>query len=250
MSGINTIASLATDFVQLGLRPGTIVMVHSSLGRIGWTDGGPITVIEALLEVLGPEGTLVMPAESPQLAEPGNKHVFDPRTTPTTLGAIPEAFRSYPGTQRSNHPLVSVCANGRCAQQITAEHALEFCEGRGTPFEQLYELDAWTLLIGVGFDRCTSLHFAESRVPGRRTAISRFPIIENGVRVWVEKPDMASDNGTHFPIVGQRFIGQGQVRRGKVGNADVSFFSTRALVDFAAGYFREVLTCPGSDAEM
>jgi aminoglycoside 3-N-acetyltransferase len=249
MSGINTTASLAADFVQLGLRAGAIVMVHSSLGRIGWTDGGPETVIEALLEVLGPEGTLVMPAESPQLAEPGNKHVFDPRTTPTTMGAIPEAFRSFPGTQRSNHPLVSVCANGSCAQQITAEHALEFCEGRGTPFERLYELNAWTLLIGVGFDRCTSLHFAESMVPGRRTTISRFPMIEKGVRVWVEKPDMANDNGTHFPIVGQRFGEPGQVRRGKVGNADALFFSTRALVDFAEGYFREVLTCPGSDAE-
>jgi aminoglycoside 3-N-acetyltransferase len=249
MSDINTTASLAADFVQLGLRPGTIVMVHSSLGRIGWTDGGPGTVIEALLEVLGPEGTLVMPAESPQLAEPGNKHVFDPRTTPTTMGAIPEAFRSFPGTQRSHHPLVSVCANGSCAQQITAEHALEFCEGRGTPFERLHELDAWTLLIGVGFDRCTSLHFAESLVPGRRTTISRFPMIEKGVRVWVEKPDMANDNGTHFPIVGQRFVERGRARRGKVGNADALFFSTRALVDFAMGYFREVLTCPGSDAE-
>ena len=74
--------------------------------------GGPATVIAALLDVLGPDGTLVMPAESPQLADTANQDVFDPRTTPTTMGAIPEAFRSYPETQRSNHPLVSVCANG------------------------------------------------------------------------------------------------------------------------------------------
>jgi aminoglycoside 3-N-acetyltransferase len=249
MRDINTTASLAADFLQLRLRPGMIVMVHSSLGRIGWTDGGPVTVIEALLEVLGPDGTLVMPAESPQLGEPGNKHVFDPQTTPTTMGAIPEAFRSYPGTRRSSHPLVSVCANGSRADEITAEHALEFCEGRGTPFEKLYELGGWTLLLGVGFNRCTSLHYAESLVPNRRTMISRFPIVENGVRVWVEKLSMGTDNGTHFPVVGQRFVEQGQVRRGRVGNADALLFSTRALVDFAVGYFREVLTCPGSDAE-
>ena len=73
------------------------------------------------------------------------------------MGAIPEAFRSHPGTLRSSHPLVSVCANGRHAQAITAQHALEFCEGAGTPFEKLYELDGWTLLLGVGFNRCTSL---------------------------------------------------------------------------------------------
>jgi aminoglycoside 3-N-acetyltransferase len=220
-----------------------IVMVHSSLGRIGWTKGGPNTVIVALMEVLGADGTLVVPAESPQVADPAGEDVFDPRTTPTTMGAIPEAFRNYPATQRSNHPLVSICANGRRAAELTAEHALEFCEGRGTPFEKLYELDAWTLLLGVGFDRCTSLHYAESLVPARRTTISRFPFIEHGERVWVEKRDMASDNGTHFPIVGRRFADRGQVRNGKVGQADALMFSTRALVDFAADYFREALTC-------
>jgi len=219
-------------------------MVHSSLGRVGWTEGGPVAVIRALLEVLGPDGTLVMPAESPQLGDPANRDVFDPHTTPTTMGAIPEAFRSYPGTLRSSHPLVSVCANGRLAQEITAQHALEFCEGRGTPFEKLYDLGAWTLLLGVGFNRCTSLHYAESLVPNRRTMISRFPLIENGVRVWVEKLSMGTDNGTHFPIVGQRFVACGHVRSGKVGNADALFFSTRALVDFAEVYFREVLTSP------
>jgi aminoglycoside 3-N-acetyltransferase len=241
---VNTAASLLADFASLGMRRDMIVMVHSSLGRVGRTEGGPIAVIEALLEVLGPDGTLVMPAESPQLSDPASLEVFDPKTTATTMGAIPEAFRSYPGTHRSSHPLVSVCANGRRARAITAEHALELCEGRGTPFEKLYELDGWTLLLGVGFNRCTSLHYAESLVPNRRTMISRFPIIENGVRVWVEKLSMGTDNGTHFPIVGQRFVDRGHVRSGKVGNADALFFSTRALVDFAADYFREVLTSP------
>jgi aminoglycoside 3-N-acetyltransferase len=239
---VNIAASLFADFMSLGLRRDMIVMVHSSLGRVGWTDGGPITVIRALLEVLGPNGTLVMPAESPQLADPAGNDVFDAQTTPTTMGAIPEAFRSYPGTLRSSHPLVSVCANGRHAREITAEHALEFCEGRGTPFEKLYELDAWTLLLGVGFNRCTSLHYAESLVPNRRTMISRFPIVEAGVRVWVEKLSMATDNSTHFPIVGQRFAERGHVRGAKVGKADALLFSTRALVDFAEVYFREVLT--------
>jgi aminoglycoside 3-N-acetyltransferase len=238
---VNTAAALAADFACLGLKPGMIVMVHSSLGQVGWTEGGPITVIEALLDTLGPQGTLVMPAESPQLAEPTSHDAFDPLTTPTTMGAIPEAFRSYPGTRRSHHPLVSVCANGRRAYEITAQHALEFCEGRATPFEKLYELDAWTLLLGVGFNRCTSLHYAESLVPNRRTMISRLPMIENGVRVWVEKLDMASDNGTHFPIVGQRFVAHGQVRNGRVGGAAALLFRTRALVDFAERYFCEVL---------
>jgi aminoglycoside 3-N-acetyltransferase len=146
MSRINTLGSLVTDLTALGVRPEQTVMVHSSLGKVGYTVGGPVVVIRALLQVLTPQGTLVMPAESPSMSDPAHSNdsrikpewhdrirehlpVFDPRTTPTTMGAIPEAFRTYPGTQRSNHPLVSVCANGPHAETITAEHALEFCEG-------------------------------------------------------------------------------------------------------------------------
>ncbi|MDH3414338.1 MAG: AAC(3) family N-acetyltransferase, partial [Gammaproteobacteria bacterium] len=119
---------------------------------------------------------------------------------------------------------------------------LEFCEGRGTPFEKLYHLDSHTLLLKVGFDRCTSLHYAKSLVPARRTTVSRFPMIENGERVWVEKPNRATDNGVHFPLVGKQFVDSASIRIGRIGNAESKLFSTRALVDFAESYFRKVLT--------
>lgn len=254
----NTRESLAQDLADLGLRAGATVMVHSSLGMIGWTVGGPVTVVRALLDVLGPNGTLVMPAESPQVSDPDDwrdervhpdwhatirQHlpVFDPLTTPTTMGAIPEAFRTYPGTLRSNHPLVSVCANGAQADEITREHALEFCEGPGTPFEKLYEIDAQTLLLGVGFNRCTSLHYAESLVPNRRTTTHRYPMIIDGKRTWVEKADMANDDGVHFPRVGDQFASVHGVKPGKIGDADSLLFSTRILVDFARTYFAREL---------
>jgi aminoglycoside 3-N-acetyltransferase len=154
---------------------------------------------------------------------------------------IPEAFRTFPGTLRSNHPLVSACANGPLAEQITADHALEFCEGEGTPFEKLYALGSHTLLLGIGFNRCTSLHYAESLAPGRRTMINRLPMIQNGERVWLEARNMATDNGVHFPAVGQQFVDTGAVRTARVGNADASLFLTRDLVDFAESYFRRAL---------
>ena len=137
--------------------------------------------------------------------------------------------------------MVSVCANGRYAGEITSEHSLDFCESRGTPFEKLYDLDAQTLLLGVGFNRCTSLHYAESLVPARRTTIHRFPIAKDGERVWVESPNMANDDGVHFPVVGEQFAGTGRVRTGRVGGADSMLFETRQLVDFAESYFSRVL---------
>jgi aminoglycoside 3-N-acetyltransferase len=258
MSEPNTFDSLRRELTDLGLEPGLTVMVHSSLKRVGWTVGGPVTVVRAMRDVLGPTGTLVMPAESPMVSDPStwtdprvkvewhdtiraHQPVFDPLTTPTTMGAIAEAFRAFPGTMRSSHPLVSVCALGPLAAEITREHTLEFCEGKASPFEKLYILEAQTLLLGVGFDRCTSLHYAESLVPARRTSISRFPIMRNGVRVWVEMPDMASDNGRHFPVVGEKFMRNGSIRAGRIGNADSMLFSTRELVDFAESYFLTAL---------
>jgi aminoglycoside 3-N-acetyltransferase len=238
----NMFGSLSRELAELGLAAGMTVMVHSSLGKVGWTEGGPVTVIRALLDVIGSAGTLVMPAETPLISDPGNSNdVFDPLTTPTTMGAIAEAFRTFPGTLRSNHPLASTCANGPLAKKITAEHSLEFCEGEGTPFEKLYTLDAYTLLLGVGFNRCTSLHYAESLVPARRTMINRFPMIQNGQRVWMEATNMATDNSVHFPVVGEQFVATGAVRIGRVGSAQAMFFSTRQLVDFAEAYFRRVL---------
>jgi len=254
----NTFQSLCHDLSDLGIEAGMTVMVHSSLGKIGWTVGGAVTAIRALLEVLGPEGTLVMPAETPSVSDPetwndtrikpewhetirAHLPVFDPLTTPTTMGAIPEAFRTFPGTLRSNHPKVSVCANGRQAREITKDHALGFCEGRGTPFEKLYDLHGYTLLLGVGFNRCTSLHYAESLVPARRTTVSRFPAIRNDERIWVEVPDMATDNGLHFPVVGEQFVQDRSVRCGEIGAAEAILFPTRDLVDFAETYFARVL---------
>lgn len=259
MSLPNTKESLIQALANIGLQSGMTVMVHSSLGKVGWIVGGPVTVIRSLLEVLGPDGTLVMPAESPSVSDPSewndervhadwhetiraNLPVFDPLTTPTTMGAIPEAFRTYPGTQRSNHPMVSVCANGPLAGDITKKHSLEFCEGRGTPFEKLYDFDSQTLLLGVGFNRCTSLHYAESLVPKRRTTTHRYPMNVNGKRVWVESADMANDNGVHFPVVGKKFAAAAAIRVRKVGEADSMLFSTRKLVDFAESYFARELS--------
>ena len=250
----NTEASLAADLEALGVTRGTTLMVHTSLKAVGWTVGGPATVIRALIRVLGDDGTLVMPAETPGLLDPAAWHdprvkdewhaairehlpVFDPLTTPTTMGAVAEAFRTGPGTRRSDHPLVSVCAHGRLASEITREHSLAFGEGRGTPFEKLYAFDGRTLLLGVGFERCTSLHYAESLVPNRRTTTHRYPMRVDGVRRWVEQEDMANDDGEHFPEVGARFVATGAVACGRVGEARAMHFGTRALVDFARSYF-------------
>ncbi|MEN8182262.1 MAG: AAC(3) family N-acetyltransferase [Myxococcota bacterium] len=233
-------------------------MVHSSLSSMGWVVGGAPAVVRALLDVVEAGGTLVMPAATPRCGDPAGwtdprvpeawleetrEHlpVFDPRTTPTSLGAIPEAFRTWPGTLRSDHPLESVCARGPLAPEVTRDHPLAFSEGRGGPFGRLHELDSWILLIGVGFNRCTALHFAESLVEKRRVANVRFPVLDNGSRVWREVPNVADDNDTHFPIIGREYLSAGNARLGSMGEARAILFPMRDLVDYAVKYFDDVL---------
>lgn len=249
---------LQRDLAAIGVASGMTLVVHSSLSAIGWVIGGPQSVVRALLHVLGDGGTLVMPAATPYCADPetwpaspvpgswlaevrDSLPVFDPLTTPTTMGAIPEAFRTWPGTLRSNHPLESVCARGVSASEVTLEHPLAFSEGAGGPFGRLYDLDSWVLLLGVGFNRCTALHFAESLSEKRRVTTVRFPALDNGRRVWLEVPNVANDNDRLFPDIGQQFVSSGMTRQGPVGDAPSTLLSMRSLVGFASRYFEAVL---------
>lgn len=249
-----TAGRLQHDLRELGVEQGMLLTVHSSLSALGWVSGGAPVVVESLLAVLGDDGTLVMPAATPQCGDPAdwrepiippdrldevrdNLPLFDPQTTPTTLGIIPETFRNWPGTQRSNHPLESVCAKGPLAKQITAKHSLAFSEGREGPFGRLHDLDSRILLLGVGFNRCTALHYAESLSPNKRTMTVRFPIMEDGVRQWTEVPNVADDNDTWFPVIGQQYLDTRRPLSGTVGQADAILFPMHDLVDFAVDCF-------------
>ena len=67
-----TLPSLAADFEALGVQPGMVLVVHSSLKALGFVNGGPVAVILALEQVLGAEGTLVMPTHTADNSEPVN----------------------------------------------------------------------------------------------------------------------------------------------------------------------------------
>ncbi len=249
---------LRMDLAEIGIRPKMNLIVHSSLSSIGWVIGGAQTVVAELINAVSKNGTLAMPAATPLNADPAdwsnpkisaelievfreNLPVFDSQTTPTTLGKIPETFRNWPGTLRSNHPLESVCARGANAEEVTSEHPIAFSESVGGPFDKLYKLDSWILLIGVGFNRCTALHYAESLVSKRRTMTVRFAAIEDGQRKWIEVPNVADDNDTLFPVIGKKYLESGKAKQSLLGEARSVLFPMRSLVDFAVDYFEEVL---------
>ncbi|MDQ3729112.1 MAG: AAC(3) family N-acetyltransferase [Actinomycetota bacterium] len=161
---------VASALRECGLTEGDTCFVQAAMSSFGGFESGPDTVLEALDDVLGSEGTLAMPAYS--LTGPAIEHLaadplFDPRTTPSRMGAISEGFRLMPGTLRSIHPTHSTCVRGPEAEEIVAGHetaATPF--GDGTPFPRLVERDALQLFFGCGTGAITMYHSFECvRVP-------------------------------------------------------------------------------------
>ena len=252
-----TVASLKADLHALGVTPGMVVLAHSSLSAMGWVCGGPVAVILALQEALGPDGTLVMPTHTSDLTEPSrwenppvpeswwpvireSMPAFDPDLTPTrAMGVIPETFRKQAGVLRSDHPHVSVCARGPRAQEITADHSLANGLGEDSPLGRLYDLHAHVLLLGVGHEHNTSMHLAEYRADyaTKRT-------IEDGAPAaagWVAFSEFETDS-SDFDRVGEDYLQSEAghaVRRGRVGLADSQLMPQRDVVDFAVSWLEK-----------
>jgi aminoglycoside 3-N-acetyltransferase len=253
-----TIEMLTDDLGALGATAGMTLMVHSSLSSLGWVCGGAQAVIEALLGVLGPAGTLVVPTQTgansdpadwvaPPVPEPwwpiirASMPAYDPHLTGTRgMGAVPDCLLRHPDVVRSAHPAVSFAAVGHHAQEITANHRLDEQFGITSPLGRLYDLEAQVLLIGVGHDSNTSLHLAEylASWPSKATRQQSAAVLVDGQRQLLTFTDLTIDE-SDFPAVGAAFEATGSTRRRRVGHATAALMPQRPLVDFGTRWMAE-----------
>ena len=165
-----TIASLRSDLEALGIASGDTVMLHSSLKSIGFMEGGPRSVLLALIEAVGPSGTLVVPTywvpggtifETCRLKD----YVFDPRRHGTHLGSLPTAMLALDGVARSIHPTHSVSAVGRDARHVVDDHhRAPSIFGEGSPWARCVEMNAKVLGLGISMGPVTFYHRLEDQV--------------------------------------------------------------------------------------
>ena len=242
---------LVAQLTELGLQPGDVAIVHSSLSRLGWVVGAAQTVVDALLATVTPTGTIVMPTHSGHLSDPAGWEnppipaewiddtrnampAYDQRLTPTReMGQIVDCFRMHADTIRSAHPQHSFAANGPAAAMLTADHPLTPSMGEGSPLSRLYDVDAKVLLLGVDHGNNSSLHLAEHRAtwPSKADGDVGAPVTIDGRRTWATCRDLDYDSDD-FAKLGEAFAAEGAERRGPVGEGVGRLCSQRAIVDF------------------
>lgn len=160
-----TSAHLAATLQKVGIASGDTVMVHSELIRLGRIPAELLhrredlfdTVIDVILEVLGPSGTLIMPTLTTGCLSTGR---FDARNTPSETGVLTEHFRKRPGVVRTAHPTHSMAVLGAESGQFMTPPAHPF--GEGSSFDVLRRLNGKLLFLGADFHWCTFIHHIET----------------------------------------------------------------------------------------
>ncbi len=253
----HTVQTLSADLRALGLRSGDVVLLHSSMRSLGFVAGGVQAIVQALLDVLGSEGTLVVPTHTSDNCDPAGWHNppvpeawwpvireqapgFDPSRSPSQwMGVIAETVRTWPGAVRSDHPRLSFAAIGANAVDITSGHRRDDALGESSPLGAIYRLDGKVLLLGCGHDSNTSLHLAEWRQESPPRGIAGSSIRQpDGTSRWVTWTDV-TENEDDFEQLGASFEAGVGLTSGQVGNAACRLTPQRALVDFATAWMAE-----------
>lgn len=159
-------ADLIEGFIKAGIKKGDILFIHSSLKGLGYIEGGPQTVIKALKETVGNEGTLIFPvftinmSMEQTLNDPS--HLFNPSSSLSTVGSISNTFLKGENIHRSLHPTHSVAAWGKHAEDIVKNHHLAKTNfGGGTPFGRFLDLNGKLMGLGINYNNVTFYHTYE-----------------------------------------------------------------------------------------
>jgi aminoglycoside 3-N-acetyltransferase len=160
---------LINQLMGMGIVQNDVLLVHSSLSKMGYVNGGAHTVVDAILEVIGDNGHLLMP-NSPNASYQADYikelKVFDVSKQKSKLGAISEVHRTHPKSVRSWHPTEPVSCIGPNAKDFVAHHHLDLTPyGEKSPFYKVAASKGKILMIGVTLANAgTNLHVLEDAV--------------------------------------------------------------------------------------
>ncbi|MEV6396932.1 AAC(3) family N-acetyltransferase [Streptomyces sp. NPDC051907] len=231
------------------------VLVHASLRSTGVNADA---LRDALLHVLGDDGTIVVPAFTMENSDTSHSYLarvrgmtpeqsaafraempaFDPAHSRSQgMGRLAESVRTAEGAVRSAHPQSSFAALGRRAAELLAGHPLESHLGDDSPLGALYRAEAQVLMINVNFAVCTAFHLAEYARDAPRRAYRCVVQRPDGGKEWVEYTDVELDD-SDFDAIGAAFP-VAREQKGQLGGRPARRFSIKDAVDHAKSWMTE-----------
>jgi aminoglycoside N3'-acetyltransferase len=198
---------LREALLALGGWQNRIVYVQSSWNQFYNVKMKSLELIDLMLELVGPNGTLVMPTH-PLVVN--FTDVFKIDEAPSSSGLLTELFRRKRGAKRSIHISSAVSALGPAADDLTNEHHLDvYSWGPKTPFGKMVAEDALLVLLGTVQMGFTPLHSVECALHG---SDPRYDMVFNRLLKynWLRK-DGAT--GIHEFYVRNGLVDPGRIRR-------------------------------------
>jgi len=250
----NNIPNAKSDFQDIlnAITPGNLLIVHASFKPLKQSGLTPTAVIQALLERIGKDGTLMMPTFTYCYVNYSHRTVYDPQNTVgVENGILSETFRMMSGVVRSNNPTYSVAAYGRFAQELTSGSQDNAGLGHGSSYETALKLGAKILLLNVSNNRNSMLHYAEiaSGVPYNdipfRESWGRDALTTNGVMKLIPEYPACSEEFSKFD---DDFVRAGFAKR--FGNSFL--IDAQPMVDFICDRIRrepDIMLCHDPDCE-
>lgn len=214
---------LVADLQTLGINSGDTILIRGALSAIGKVNRNYF--LQTLLNLLGPEGTIVSLAftDSTFLWKAKSLEPYTLKTR-SYAGAIPNTMLAHPESHRSLHPQCSYVAIGRHAAEIVADHGPH--SPAYEPVRKLVELNAKMVLIGCvssspGF---TTAHLAEFDLGHHRRAVfpglvAASPYLDQNDKVQIfKRSDMGMCSNSFWKFYGH-YVRNGILNAGFIGSA-------------------------------
>lgn len=241
---------IAAAIAALGIERGDTALVHSSMKSFGHIAGGPETVIDSFLKILGGEGTLVMPT----LSQKSWETVYEDWSMdrPSDVGLLTEVFRKRDDAHRSDQATHSVAAVGRMAAELTREHTDfgprigpfgDYAFSRSSPWQKLYDKNATIVFLGVSMVYNTMKHLAEHRFMERTLESVKESALYEAIRCEVKRYGCHPEEGVWPYLDGEQlqaaYEAAGLVRRTHCGNAELLCIAAKPCVELTERLMEE-----------
>lgn len=238
---------------KMGLKKGMAVLIHANLDKLGFMSDGPQTIIDALIDAVGYDGTIVMPTFTLDMVDPccrKDVHIdcesweyirdsmkpFDRKLSAGKYDELIQQFLRNDGVVRSYHPLHSFAAWGKYAKIICDRHPLHFSLSKDSPLGKLYELNGFVLLLGCDYEECAMFHLSRYNTNQLPIKVVCCPVNTNGKADWKDLLDLEIDK-LGYDMVGKIMEEREIVKMCCIGEGLCKFFSGRQAVTLATAYY-------------